>query len=246
MSLETSQILDRLHQVLVEEIRDRHPEYLERPFTVAEIYQNLVPYRSHRDRIGVEMNADYEAALLRLLAGEGDYLEVDSDTARRQIREELDSLNPDTGIYRDFAAVEVTLNLEKLPEPGDGIGGAEEEVEDRPEDEGEGGTEFSFADELGGTDGSGSGGTGGPDSGVESEPDEAPPEVAEPPTDEPGEGSEEGVCPWCRGELPDRDELRFCPHCGSRLDRVPCPECGTELEDDWRFCIACGAAVDDG
>ena len=38
-------ILERFHQVLVREIRDLRPEYLTEPFTVAEIYQDLVPYR---------------------------------------------------------------------------------------------------------------------------------------------------------------------------------------------------------
>ena len=57
-----SDVLARFHQALVEEIRSQRPEYLDGPFTVAEIYQNLVPYGSHRDRIGVEMNGDYEDA----------------------------------------------------------------------------------------------------------------------------------------------------------------------------------------
>ncbi len=51
----TSDILNRFHQVLLQEISKSRPEYLTQPFTVAEIYQNLVPYRSHRDLIGVEI-----------------------------------------------------------------------------------------------------------------------------------------------------------------------------------------------
>jgi hypothetical protein len=67
----SDQILERFHRALIEEIQTQRPEYLTSPFTVAEIYQNLVPYGSHRERIGVEMNGDYEEALIRLLAGEG-------------------------------------------------------------------------------------------------------------------------------------------------------------------------------
>lgn len=100
----------RFHQVLLQEISQSCPEYLTQPFTVAEIYQNLVPYRSHRDLIGVEMNGDYEDALLRLLAGEGDYLVLDSEVARREIREELQNASPNTGLFRDFAAADVRLN----------------------------------------------------------------------------------------------------------------------------------------
>ena len=89
MTSDTSELLSRFHRALVREIREVRPDYLVESFTVAEIYQNLVPYRSHRDVIGVEMNGDYEDALLRLLAGEGDYLFLESDVARREIREEL-------------------------------------------------------------------------------------------------------------------------------------------------------------
>lgn len=116
-------LLDRFFQVLVEEIREHAPDYLDSSFTVAEIYQSLVPYRTHRDRIGAEMNGDYEDALLRLLAGEGDYLEMDSDTARERVRLELRSSNPNTGLYREFAAVRVRLNSDlasEVPEKEEG------------------------------------------------------------------------------------------------------------------------------
>lgn len=104
------QVLERFHRALIEEIQTQHPDYLTGPFTVAEIYQNLVPYGSHRDRIGVEMNGDYEDALIRLLAGEGGFLILDSEPALRDLRTELETQNPNTGLYREFAAVDVRLN----------------------------------------------------------------------------------------------------------------------------------------
>ena len=110
-----SEVLERFHRTLVEEISARRPEYLTGPFTVAEIYQNLVPYGSHRDRIGVDMNGDYEDALLRMLAGEGGYLVLESEHALRDLREELNSANPNTGLYREFAAVDVRLNQALVP-----------------------------------------------------------------------------------------------------------------------------------
>lgn len=106
----SNQVLERFHRALIEEIQTQRPEYLTQPFTVAEIYQNLVPYGSHRDRIGVDMNGDYEDALVRLLAGEGGYLILDSEPALRNLRAELDTPNPNTGVYREFAAVDVRLN----------------------------------------------------------------------------------------------------------------------------------------
>lgn len=114
MTFDEQEVLGRFHRALVREIHTRNPEDLYAPFSVAEIYQNLVPYRTHRDELGVEMNADYEHALLRLLAGEGDFLTIESRTARQELRDELNSPNPNTGLYRDFAAADVQLNSEKL------------------------------------------------------------------------------------------------------------------------------------
>ena len=108
-------LVERFHQVLVESIHQGAPAYLTDPFTVADIYQSLVPYRSHRDRLGVAMNGDYEDTLLRLLAGEGEFLILESDVARKRIGEEIESSNPNTGIYREFAAAEVRLNPNELP-----------------------------------------------------------------------------------------------------------------------------------
>ena len=108
------EVLEAFHRVLVEEIRAKRPEYLEGPFTVAEIYQDLVPYPTHRDRIGVEMNGDYEDALIRMLAGEGGYLALESEHALKQLRSELQTSNPNTGVYREFAAVDVRLNPDRV------------------------------------------------------------------------------------------------------------------------------------
>ena len=120
----TSDTLGRFHRVLLQEIAESWPEYLTQPFTIAEIYQNLVPYRSHRDLIGVEMNGDYEDILLRLLAGEGDYLLLDSEVARREIRQELENASPNTGLFRDFAAADVRLNPDRVLEAARDAGAA--------------------------------------------------------------------------------------------------------------------------
>jgi hypothetical protein len=220
-------VLRRFHQVLLEEIRDRRPEYLDGPFTVAEIYQNLAPYGTHRDRIGVDINGDYEDALLRLLAGEGDYLRLESEHALRDLRAELESSNPNTGLYREFAAVDVRL--------GAGVPSAPASDASPPANP-EG---FFQAPSSSGED-------------PVSVDDLAParePSAAQPAAQ--GQASPElqgpavaaAACPWCRAELPRRRELNFCPFCGTDMHYVPCSGCGEELEPDWRFCIACGTEV---
>ncbi len=234
--VDDDRVLESFHAVLVEEIRAQRPEYLTGPFTVAEIYQNLVPYGSHRDRIGVEMNGDYEDALLRLLAGEGGYLSLESDAALRNIREELESTNPNTGLYREYAAVDVRLcqgapgeepaEWAAEPEAGDveaedvGFSGAESAEESHEMAAGEEGATMSM-EELAPT---------------AHETHEVAPEG--------GEDDSPAACQWCRAELPARDGLNFCPFCGTDTRFVPCAACGAELEPGWRFCVACGEEVE--
>jgi len=223
---ESNHILERFHRALIEEIQTHRPEYLTGPFTVAEIYQNLVPYGTHRDRIGVEMNGDYEDALLRLLAGEGSYLVIESEPALRDLKAELRSPNPNTGLYREYAAVDVRLNQQHLEL-------SPSAVRDVPD----------LVDELGARV---------PVSMADLAPAEAahddmgivPPGVdvfqSTPRASTPAKSE---ACQWCRAELPIRENLNFCPFCGTDLKVVPCNECGEELEPEWRFCISCGAEV---
>jgi hypothetical protein len=201
------EVLESFHRVLVEEIRTKRPEYLKGPFTVAEIYQDLVPYPTHRDRIGVEMNGDYEDALIRMLAGEGGYLALESEHALRELRSELQTSNPNTGVYREFAAVDVRLNPERIGGNGSPL--------PAPSPGGSAAATGPSADALA------VGTAVGSSTEVES--------------DETGRS-----CRWCRAPLPVREDLNFCPYCGTDVHSVPCSGCGNELEPEWRFCISCG------
>jgi hypothetical protein len=210
-------VIERFHRTLVEEIRRDAPDRLDHPFTVAEIYQSLVPYRTHRDRIGVDMNDDYEDALLRLLAGEGDFLVMESESARDRIRRELQGRNPNTGLYREFAAVEVRLNPRKLPGEADGGGAAEEPAAGASE-----GSRGAAAGREGRTGG------GTPGSVTDADPAKAAPEELP------------SSCPDCGGNLPARETLRYCPFCGASPFVVSCESCGETLNRSWRFCVSCG------
>jgi hypothetical protein len=216
----TASILARFHGTLVEEIVHRHPDYLNTPFTVAEIYQNLVPYRTHRDRLGIEMNGDYEHALLRLLAGEGDYLVIESEPALRALREEMKASNPNTGIYREFAAVDVRLNPARLSPGGPTVGAPPEPTQ---EERGVTDTSDPASDEAPAGDAAALAAPVAP---------EAPQGAAVP-----------SMCLWCRADLPTRAGLNYCPFCGMDVHIRPCPGCGEELEPGWRFCVSCGMEV---
>ncbi|MGI9076440.1 MAG: double zinc ribbon domain-containing protein [Gemmatimonadaceae bacterium] len=103
--------LDRLYNRLLENIRSSYPEYTSRPFEVSELYQTLVPYRHNRRELQIDSNGDYEMALLRLLAGERGYLQ--GETAMQDmVKRELATPNPNSAIFREFAARQVSLGNE--------------------------------------------------------------------------------------------------------------------------------------
>ncbi|HSM35351.1 MAG TPA: zinc ribbon domain-containing protein [Longimicrobiales bacterium] len=91
--------------------------------TVSEIYQTLVPYAHARAELGFEMNADYEHALMRLIAGEGGYATLEQPEARAQVARELESQNPDVTLYRRFAASTVRLSPSPTPRAPDVVSG---------------------------------------------------------------------------------------------------------------------------
>jgi hypothetical protein len=261
----TDQVLERFHRALIEEVQTRHPEYLTGPFTVAEIYQDIVPYGSHRDRIGVEMNGDYEDALIRLLAGEGNFLILESEPALRDLRAELEASNPNTGLYREFAAVDVRLNpefldlsavtIDMLPdlaqelEVGDSVMLAELAPSEGAAASSDMGIVPPGVDIFAVEDEPRSESRTVDESGSEPIEGRAPldPGYVRLPSEQ-NESTPllgEGTCVWCRAELPERANLNFCPFCGTDLKLVPCGTCGEEIEPSWLFCASCGTRSGD-
>ena len=244
-------VLERFLDILVQQITATRPEYLTAPFTVAEIYQDLVPYHSHRNLIGVEMNGDYEVALLRMLSGEGDCLVLDSEVARREMQAELAALNPNTGLFHDFAAAEVRLHPSRIPVSA--RAGPEGRAEERAADETSpepAGAKAEEAAPVGPPRPEPGGSSGGGVVGhieTASTPPLASVKVVPPPDRSETKDAESGdamrVCHWCREALPVRDSIHFCPFCGSDLRPSPCRKCGEPMEARWQFCGSCGADV---
>ena len=46
------------------------------------------------------------------------------------------------------------------------------------------------------------------------------------------------ACPNCETEV--GEEFRFCPNCGHEL-LDECPDCGAPKDKDWKFCASCGS-----
>jgi hypothetical protein len=211
----------RLFRGLVAVLAERDPGRLERGFQVAELYQDMVPYRTHRDQLGFASNQDYEAAVLGLLAGLGDFARIEPAEARETLAAEAASRNPDPTLFREFAAARVRLNQQRVRTLLAGNTAyappAEQpEPEPAPTPAAPGGSPPSPVFEL----------------------------AAEPPAPPvpPVRRSAAARCPSCDEVLPTDRAVVFCPFCGKEVGRPVCARCGDDLAPEWRFCPRCGAA----
>lgn len=232
-------ITTNLYRALVEALQARGTATPDQPVTVAEIYQELIPYRGVRETLGFELNADYEHALLRLLAGESGLLRLEPSSARDELRQELESPNPYVGLYRKFAACDVWVSFESSAqsavshgEPGGHIAPAPEATE---------ATLSVPAPKAVPVPESVPAPTATPLS--HSEPVSVPvPTAADQATDE-AEESAPASCPFCHEIMPVGRVARYCPQCGGDQRSRPCERCGEVLDYAWRYCISCGAAA---
>jgi hypothetical protein len=182
-----------------------------------ELYEKIIPYRSNRTSLQFDSNQDYEMTLLRLLSGEQGFVEVDPPEVATILSLEARSINPDPAAFRRFDKARAKLSREAVR----GILAAHDAYAPPVEQ-----LELPPAVE---------------------ERMSPPPrvELAEPePTAAPAPAvplPEE--CPQCTRKLPSGRAINFCPHCGGNVKVRDCPQCGTQLELDWRHCVTCGYRV---
>jgi hypothetical protein len=220
--------LDRTFRHLLQTIQTRYPAYLTQPFEVAELYQNILPYRHHRRELGLETNQEYELALLQLLSGARDYLVV-NDQMRERLARELASPNPDPGAFREFSTSQVALSPAAVRRFESGVGepalvgagkaAATETTQRMPNQRAAAATSVSTAPRAAAAPGASA----------------RPSQTIAPQAGE--------QCRYCSGALPAGRRITFCPHCGQNLTVVNCMACGTELELGWKFCTTCGRQV---
>ena len=211
--------LDRLFVTLVQAVRAGRPEYLSRPFEVAELVA-FVPYRTARAEVGTETNDDYAHLIMRLLSGERGYIFAD-ELLQDDLKAELASPNPNLSAFRSYLNARVTLSQEHTRQLLEALS-------------------LSVSDDAAAAAPS-------PSSAPAVEPTTAPinPIVARPSTasapplsrrpSRPG-------CKYCGQPLPEGRDLQYCPHCGQNLLVRRCGACSAELEPGWKFCVTCGRA----
>jgi hypothetical protein len=253
--------LDRTFRHLLQTIQARYPAYLTQPFEVAELYQNILPYRHHRRELGLETNQDYELVLLQLLSGARDYLVVNEEMRERLTRE-LASPSPDAGAFREFSTSQIALSpaavrrfqtgaTESEPELATATVAAAAEsarpVAPRaplassgvtaPRSSASAPTAPTLAAQPSPRRTSASTSSAGA---TAPRATAAPVAARQTQTIVPQAGEQ---CRYCNGALPTGRRITFCPHCGQNLTVVNCLACGTELELGWKFCTTCGRPV---
>src|SRR6267142_2612387 len=187
------------------------------PFPASDVYERLVPYRSNRARLNVATHQDYEMAVLRLLAGERGYVQLEPENVREAMQREIATINPDPAYFRSFPDAQLMVNgraAERvlLADRAYAPKNAEEEEDDLSDATGENPVPLPYA---------------------------APAAFRVPrDTDVPSSNQ----CEYCGGVLPSNREIRFCPHCGQPQGggELKCQGCGKELDVGWAYCLACG------
>lgn len=221
--------LDRLFEHLVEVLA--RSARLAVPFPAAELYERLVPYRSNRSRLKVATHQDYEMTVLRLLAGERGFVQLDPTDVREAMQREVTAFNPDPAFFRNFPEAQVMINRFAAERVLRGPAGyAPPEPEPEAELEAEPATDVEL-EPIGWTRERLS-----PPARLSQSPEPAFELAEEPPASR--------QCPYCGGSLPANRKVNFCPHCGQPpLGELKCPACGTEVDVGWAYCIGCGHAT---
>lgn len=246
----TDEVVTRLYRALVEELRRRGHQDVH-PLKVSDLYQTLVPYSAVRSDLGVELNADYEHALLRLLSGERGLLRLEPAHARDELRREVDAPYPFVGLFRKFSGSDVWVSM---PESDARAEAGEPQEAEAPADAGSDPAPTARTAELSvdraerpAAERPAERATVRlrPGGGAAAVPARAPVRLHKPSPEQQSERlpDEVAACAFCSEDLPAGRRVRFCPYCGGDQRLQPCPRCEAVLEQEWRYCISCGQDV---
>lgn len=206
--------LDRFFQRLVTALAAGDPARLNRPVSLGEIRESVLPYRTSRRGLGVDSVEDYDLLLLRLAAGEGGFARTSPDDARARFAQESASSNPDLDVLERHA--DAVLTLEGLRVARALAGGESDPYAPPPQPE--------------------------PDAVIADDGEVLDLDIAASPAD-PAPTPPALMCLYCGSTLPTGRAVNFCPSCGQSQTTPHCPQCQSEVELGWRHCITCGAPL---
>lgn len=209
---------------------------LARPLEVAEILEQLVPYRAARRDGQLDTNDDYLHAMMQLLSGERGYVFVD-DLMQDDLRSELASPNPDLTVLRTYRSAKVRIastHAEKALADGTA------DLDLRPPTPASTASVPSAAKAVPSPADPSATQPAPTGAGADAAAEPAPaPRVSE---KRPAE-SPDNTCPYCSQALPKDRDFTYCPACGLNLRIRRCAGCSAEMESEWKFCVTCGRSA---
>lgn len=118
--------LDRLAFRLVRTARDSYPELLTHGFSLTDLEERLLPYRESRREMANGAAQVWEAAVLRLLSGEREYIAAEP-ALQEACKRALSHPSPSVSLVRRFATSTLMLGRNALRmSPGEGVPGRTE------------------------------------------------------------------------------------------------------------------------
>lgn len=230
--------LDLLFRRLV--LAARAAGALERPVTVGEVLDDLVPYAAARRDGQLDTHDDYLHGLMRLVSGERSLLFSD-DLMQDDLKAELETPDPDLTVLRTYAHTKLRVSTEGIARvlAGDTDIDLRAPTPLRPGARVSGPTPSRTTGAVPAVAPSAppasSRAATPPASPIAESTVEPGGPVAEPPAE-----PVDPACPYCAQLLPPGRTIKFCPACGLNLLVKRCPGCSAEIESGWKFCVTCG------
>lgn len=228
------------------------------PIEVAALMDRTLPYRTARRLLGIDVSEDYEALVMRLIAGEGGLAMTEPEEAGEMARTTLADKLPDLDLLKLLRTAMVTLSNEVVDRLGDApFGGARAEAEakwrqldDAPPPNGPAIADAPVARKPVARKlvARAAAPTVIPLPTVQDAtrvvPSHAP--LGPPPAylTGPTAFTAPGPACWsCNFELPADRVVKYCTECGADQRPPTCAACGEGVERAWKHCAECGAKL---
>ena len=234
--------LDPLFRLLVRTLSEQEPPRIHQPIAINELMDSILPYRLVRRELGVDSADAYESLLLRLVAGEGDFVQADP-AAQAALLDELKKPLPDLAFLSVYGDTLVVLRTDPLTSAMEG----HPEERYAPPGQSDQAAEGVAEPDAAATPTAAPGDQDDawlPDPVFEANASAVtpqPPDTSVAPADK-----AQVRCPFCGGLVPPRMAINFCPHCGMGQDVGSCRACGADMDVGWRYCVSCGEEAQGG